>query len=155
MSEGNRQHIGTVKDKQGNYTTIPEETLKVLFDEHFPSRDPFNEVETPELDIHIARGNIELIDSIVSKQAIRTAFKTFDPVKSPGMDAIYPILVQVGIEELITPLEVIYRRCLKEEKIPKIWEESRVAFIPKPGKTNYSEPNHTDRSASHHSYSKD
>ncbi len=34
---GNQIHLGSVKDHNGEYTSSPEETLKVLLDTHFPN----------------------------------------------------------------------------------------------------------------------
>ena len=81
-----------------------------------------------------------MIDKIVNREAIEAAIKTFSPYKSPGMDGIHPVLLQEGLDSLVEHIEYLYKRCLEEERVPEIWLESRVAFIPKPAKVDYTEP---------------
>jgi len=58
--------------------------------------------------------------------------------KSPGQDGIYPVLLQKGLQLLLYPLCKIYRASISLGYIPKIWREARVAFLPKPGKDDYT-----------------
>ena len=60
------------------------------------------------------------------------------PFKSAGEDGIYPILLQKVLGQLLNPLCSIYRASLALGYIPNIWILSRVAFLPKPGKTDYT-----------------
>ena len=52
------------------------------------------------------------------------------------MDGIYPALLQQGLEHIL----VIYKECLKTDKSPSRWLETKVSFIPKPGKQSFDEP---------------
>ena len=140
MKMGGKREIGTLRDKHGNFSTTPEETLNILLDYHFPNRDRANEVEELDFYDNIGMINRNMIDKIVSKEAIKAAIESFSPYKSPGVDGIFPIMLQKGIDVLSEHLEYLYKRCLEEEKVPELWLESRVAFIPKPAKVDYSEP---------------
>jgi len=60
------------------------------------------------------------------------------PFKSPGIDGIYPILLQKGLQHLLDPVCEIYRASLALGYIPYTWRVSRVKFMPKPGKTDYT-----------------
>jgi len=60
------------------------------------------------------------------------------PFKSPGTDGIFPVLLQKGIQHLVYPLQSIYRASLLWGYIPKAWRTAQVAFIPKPGKLDYT-----------------
>ena len=135
---GRKQEIGTIKDKDGNYTNTPKETLFVMLDAHFPKRDVENEV--PLLDLGVQEDQPDLVDKIVTEQAIRASFNSFKPHKSPGTDNIAPILIQKGIDHLVKPLAHLYKKSLTKEKCPKRWLESRATFIPKVGKPDYEDP---------------
>ena len=60
------------------------------------------------------------------------------PFKSPGRDGIFPVLLQKGIHYLADPLQSIYRASLLLGYIPKSWCTAQVAFIPKPGRLDYT-----------------
>ena len=136
--EGNKQQIGTVIDKNGEYTTTPRETLEVIVKEHYPKKNSQEE----EVDIlqGLDEGDPDLADKIVNPQAIRAAFDSFDAHKAAGTDGIQPILIQKGLDHLMDHLVNIYKLSIKKAKIPKKWTESRAAFIPKPLKQDYSKP---------------
>ena len=138
MIMGRKQEIGTIKDKHGNYTTTPKETLFVMLDYHFPKRDKNNEI--PLMDIGVQEDQHELVDKIVTEEAIKASFESFLPHKSPGTDNIAPILIQKGIELLKKPLASLYKKSLIKEKCPKRWLESRATFIPKVGKGDAENP---------------
>jgi hypothetical protein len=57
------------------------------------------------------------------------------PYKSPGMDGIFPALLQEGREVLIPYLIRIFRACLATGYVPILWRQ--IMFIPKPGMISY------------------
>ena len=137
LKMGRKQELGTVRDLSGKFTTTPEQTLKVLLDTHFPSKD-IAETENFEVNYGI---NVDVnLESIVNEQSVRTAFRSFKPFKAPGTDGIFPILIQKGMDTLIDIIIKLYIQCLTEEKTPRRWLEARVVFIPKAGKTDYGDP---------------
>jgi len=60
------------------------------------------------------------------------------PFKSPGRDGIFPVLLRKGINHLTYPLQSIYRASLLLGYIPNSWCAAQVAFIPKPGRLDYT-----------------
>ena len=44
------------------------------------------------------------------------------------------------MDVIIDKLVAIFKKSLLEGKIPKRWLESKIVFIPKPGKLDYSDP---------------
>jgi len=74
----------------------------------------------------------------VSSDKIKWAISTMAPFKSPGIDGIYPVLLQKGIHHLVYPLQKIYRASLVFGYIPQAWCIAKVTFIPKPGKPDYT-----------------
>ena len=134
---GKKQEIGSVRKENGEYTVNTEDTLKVLLDKHFPDKELADEEEPLEY-----QGNLtnDEINNIIHLEAIKSALKGFKPFKAPGLDGIYPILIQKAFDIIENDILYIYRMCLKEGKSPARWLETKVAFIPKGGKKDYTDP---------------
>jgi hypothetical protein len=77
---------------------------------------------------------------IVTYQRVGWVIDSFAPYKSPGMDGIFPDLLQEGREVLIPYLVRILRACLATGHVPAIWRQVKVVFIPKPGRNSYCGP---------------
>ena len=105
---GKKQEIGTVRKDDGEYTTNTEDTLKVLLDKHFPDKEIEDEREP-----RVYQGNLTTneINDIINIEAVRTAFKGFKPLKAPGLDGIYPILIQKAMDIIENDILFIYRLC--------------------------------------------
>ena len=135
LAQGNKIELGTVKNQQGDFTCSPEETLKVLLDTHFPS--------VPEEEQYVPRdfgvSNLD-IDNIVNRQSVKACFKSFSPYKSPGPDGIYPAMLQHGSDAILDLVTHIYKLSITQGKVPKSWLRTKVVFIPKVGKLDYSNP---------------
>ena len=78
-------------------------------------------------------------EGIVTGEAVLRSIETFRPFKSPGSDGIFPALIQWGKEVLAPRLREIYVTCLATGFIPRAWRETKVVFLPKPGKGDYTE----------------
>ena len=131
---GKREEIGSLKDNQGNYTTTPKETLQVLLDKHFPGKEDI--ANEPDIDTDTGINNFDVYQAI-TEESVRSAIDSFKPYKSPGLDGIYPVLLQKGIDFLVTYIVDIYRDSILQGKSPSRWLETKVVFIPKPGKLSY------------------
>ena len=136
LKMGRKQEIGTVKKPDGSFTDTPEETLQVLLDTHFPDKE--EEEQLPQDNLP-TENNLD-IEGIVNEQSVRAAFRSFKPYKAPGTDGIFPILIQKGMDVIVHRLVDIFKKSLKEGRAPKRWLESKIVFIPKPGKMDYSDP---------------
>lgn len=132
LKDGDKSQVGMLVKSDGTYTESPEEALDELLQEHFPGE----EVPGTGRSDHEPR-NDDIINRIIYKEGVRRAFEDFDSFKSPGPDGIYPALLQHGGEELVERTTDIMRACLRFGYVPKDWRESRIAFIPKPGKDRY------------------
>jgi hypothetical protein len=67
-------------------------------------------------------------------------YRFFAPYKSPGVDGIFPALLQKAREVVIPYLVRIFHACLSNGYFPAIWQQVKVVFIPKPGRNSYSGP---------------
>jgi hypothetical protein len=77
---------------------------------------------------------------IVTYRRVEWAIDSFAPYKSPGVDGIFPALLQEGQEVLIPYLIKIFRPCLATGYVMTAWRQFKVVFIPKPGRNSYCGP---------------
>jgi hypothetical protein len=77
---------------------------------------------------------------VVTYRRVEWAIDSFAPYKSPGMDGIFPVLLQQAREAVIPYLVRIFRSCLATGYFPAIWQQVKVVFIPKPSRNSYSGP---------------
>ena len=70
----------------------------------------------------------------------RRAINSFALYKSPGVDGIFPALLQKAQEVVIPHLVRIFCACLLTGYVPAVWGQVKVVFIPKPNRNCYSGP---------------
>ena len=139
LKSGVQQRIGTVKDASGKSSDTPDETLKILLDSHFPSAEEGGGGEEV-MEMPQATDAQNVAERVINREALRAALNSFQPYKAPGPDGIYPILIQKGLDIIEDKLMYLYKKSLLEGRPPRQWNETRVVFIPKPGKPDYTDP---------------
>ena len=77
---------------------------------------------------------------IITNGRVEWAIGSFALYKSPGMDGVFPAVLQEGREVLIPYLIRIFRACLATGYIPALWRQAKVVFITKPGGSSYCRP---------------
>ena len=77
---------------------------------------------------------------LTSPDRVTWAIGSFELYKSPGVDGIYPVLLQKGLGLLLEPLTKIFRACLAIGFVPGAWKTAKVVFIPKVGRVGHSTP---------------
>ena len=77
---------------------------------------------------------------MVTHRRVEWAIDSFVPYKSPGVDGLFPALLQEGREVVIPYLVRIFCVSLATGYVPSIWQQVKVMFIPKPGRNSYSRP---------------
>jgi hypothetical protein len=77
---------------------------------------------------------------VVTYRRVEWAIDTFAQYKSPGVDGIFPALLQQALEIVTPHLVRIFRACLVTGYVPAMWRQVKVVFIPKPGRNCYSGP---------------
>lgn len=129
---------GQLRDPSGTcHADAPSEVVGLLLTLNFPGD---NEAETPPQNFD----PLPLPDGMgvmVSAARLKKAVNSFLPFKSPGLDGVYPVLLQRGLPFIIDSLRAIYISCLTIGYVPVSWQKSRVVFIPKPGKKDYGVSN--------------
>ena len=123
----------------GTSTCPGDETANLLFRTHFPQSVPLH---LPHYD-HTPSPYDVIIGhflDIVNKDTIRESMSHFQAKKTPGPDGFKPVLLLHLPPNALGVLCVIYRSCLYLQYTPRLWKECTVIFLPKPGKSTYSQP---------------
>ena len=136
--------IALGKNRDGTSMT-PEQTINNLCNEHFPKckneeeRLPYEELR----EVYASTHNCEIDDAdgrFLSKERLVTAIKSFVSLKAPGTDGFPPYVYKNFGESALTRLQNIYKASFLLELQPQIWRDVKVIFIPKVGKSDYSDP---------------
>lgn len=141
--------VRTIKLPDGYYTQPGgggEETMKELFRVHFPDSavtDVSNDGQG-QLNLEISkyamnRGECHLVRNVINQSEIRWVLDILQQFKSAGIDKILPALLQQGAEQLVPYLCHVFRTCMAYGFIPMAWKQATVTFIPKPGKSDFTE----------------
>ena len=131
-------NLGPLEKEDGTWTNGPEESLKLLLEEHFPRNE--SSIETPVLPTICANAAKQMSEKIITKHKVRAAVKSFNAYRAAGSDEIHPALLQLPLDDLLDHLVEIFRACIRLGSVPLKWQQSRVVFIPKPGKKTYCKP---------------
>ena len=136
--------INLFKNRDGTSMT-PEQTINKLCNEHFPQcqneeeRQPYEELR--EAFVTTRHCQIDDADArFLSTERLKTAIKSFVSLKAPGTDGIPPYVYKNFGEAALTRLLNIFKASFLLELQPQKWRDVKVIFIPKIGKTDYSDP---------------
>ena len=126
--------LGSIEKSDGGYTSSPEETLKVLAETHIlTNHGPYN------MDHFGGEPASEVLTGkIVQKRRAKLAVYRCEPYKAPGMDGIYPAMMQHGWDYLRQRMMALFRASISLGRIPGCWGTARGVFLPKPGKDSYT-----------------
>ena len=136
MKKGKMNEIGTLRKRDGTYTSTTQETLDELLYTLFP-----DDHETEPYDLtqqQRTKLTEQKICEIVNTTTVKAAMKSFKPYKSPGEDGIHPILIQKAIKQIEPYLTTLYRESIRRGRPATSWLRIKAVFIPKPGKTDYN-----------------
>jgi len=145
LDKANTVPLGMLKLPSGQWTNTLEEAYKHLLETHFPGCKLASNINNCSTFVPVSSvrtkwvpsSNWHVASTVVTLDRISWAIKTMAPFKSPGI-GIYPILLQKGLQHLLDLLSDIYGASLALGYIPQIWRTSRVTFMLKPGKMEYT-----------------
>ena len=132
------QEIPILKRPDGTWCNNEEESVKILMDKHFPNNVPpmVNTIGQFQSD-----GSLDpKLEPYLTIEKVRQALKSFNANKSPGPDKIRSILLHNASDDFCRRLCDIYKNCLQSGYVPKTWRDIEAIFIPKQGKTDFSDP---------------
>jgi hypothetical protein len=124
----------------GGRTQTEGETLNLLLHTHFSDSGAVEERVVPVFAGRATRLDWQVAAKVVTYRRLVWAIGLFASYKSPGMDGIFPTLLQEGLEVLVPYLVRIFLTCLATGYVRTIWHQVQVVFIPKPGRNSYGGP---------------
>ena len=74
-----------------------------------------------------------IVDIPLPGEAIYKKLSQLDPSKSPGPDGWHPRFIKEAAEQLVTPLQILFRKFLDSGFIPNQWKTANVIPIFKKG----------------------
>ena len=121
LSRDPKIKLGSLVDSTGRQTQSEGETLELLRTTHFPNSGVTQEVAAPAAALLTRCPNWRLATRVVIFRSVEWAIDSFAPYKSPGLDGIFPGLLQQAWEVVIPYLARIFRACLATGYVPAIW----------------------------------
>lgn len=125
-------------DANGKATSTCEEALDVLLNKHFPGINikPTGKAKSKTFKHKPKQKDWDNARKFINAERVKWAIRTFKPFKSPGTDEA---LIIESEDILIQKLVNLLQASLALAYIPEAWQEVKVIFIPKPGKSTYCE----------------
>ena len=135
LSKDHTNPIGTLKKSDDSYTKDVQDTLELLTEIHFPGREILIDEMEEDLDYY----NVQLTTSgettiFFHEEQVKWAIASFKPFKAPGVDGIFPALLQQAPKIVANILCEFYNFSLKSGYLPLQWRKANIVFIPKTGK---------------------
>ena len=141
FSKSGEFQAGSLRKPCGDYANDETEVLDLLMSKHFPGCFMRSEVTPVPVLRHsnFSRAEFDMACNMFSKDSITWAINSFKPFKSPGPDTIQPVMLQEGVNLLVSPMKMLFSLSLALGHVPEAWRAVRVTFIPKPGKASYED----------------
>ena len=76
----------------------------------------------------------------LTSEEISTASSAMKTNKASGIDILSTEHIYHLIPEMMNTLSIIFNACLKSQYLPDCWTTAKVIVLPKPNKTDYSDP---------------
>ena len=123
----------------GVHTEPGIETGKALIEAHYPEIQP---KKSTKIDRNKSIYTNMLNDKYdwINKERLENVFRGFKSKKSPGPDGLSPQVLTQLPTNILEYLIIIYKACIALHFTPTTWKNSTIIFIPKPGKTSYTDP---------------
>ena len=135
-----KRSINTLLRTDGSLTDPGMETIKKLTDTHFPAAQDGTIPIPHDSSKSVQTKDLEGLHPWIDAGLVRKAMRQFKPHKAPGPDGIKPILFKYLPHNAMEVMATIFQACISLCHTPKAWRETRVIFLPKPGKDSYDIP---------------
>ncbi len=127
--------------KESGVLLNPQESLEYLLRTHFPDGVVCTERETA---VNAAGDDDDDPDhtgicQFITPQKVKAALNSFGDYKAAGPDELPPIALKNLDNNYINAITVLYQLSLATGMIPLCWQQMKVVFIPKMGKSDYAQ----------------
>ena len=149
VKNGVQTKIGLLKNKDGKYARTINESIDILMESHFKRSVQISQEErTVQSDssyfVQKARfcSSSDLKHSFITEAKVVSAINSFGSFKCPGQDNLRPYALKQFVKDKVglKRLTNLLRAIIELSFTPSAWLEAKIAFLPKPGKSDYSEP---------------
>ena len=113
--------LGSLVAPSGKRMQSEWETLELLLTTHLPNSGITQKSAAPAAALLARCPNWRLATMVVTYRRVEWAIDFFAPYKSPGVDSIFPVLLQKEWEVVIPYLVRIFHACLAIGYVPAIW----------------------------------
>ena len=135
-----KRNINTLLKDDGSLTEPGAETIKKLTDTHFPAASEGVTRIPHDNTLTLPTSEIQESHDWIDGDLVRKSMRQFKPDKAPGPDGLKPIVLRYLPQNAIDIIALIYKACISFNFTPKKWRETKVIFLPKPGKDSYDIP---------------
>ena len=136
IETGNKITLGTLTKEDGSITDPGEDTVKNLLSKHFPDGQPIK--PTVYSSKTVRKDDIcAWKPDWITAEKLGEVFKIFKSKKSPGTDGLSPMVLKNLPPAFLKHIVHLYKCLIKLNFKPTRWKESKMVFIPKPGKETY------------------
>ena len=136
IETGNKITLGTLTKEDGTITDPGEDTVKYLLSKHFPDEQPIK--PTVYSCKTVRKEDISTWKpDWITVERLREVFKLFKSKESPGTDGLSPMVLKNLPPAFLKHIVHLYKCLIKLNFTPTRWKESKMVFIPKPGKETY------------------
>ena len=128
-----KESVSSLKGKDNKFTASPKDTANLLAD-FFSStfvKEPYGPLEK---DCY-KTGESLISDLKISTQQVKKLLSQINTSKSMGPDKIHPKLLHslAEIEDFVTALTLLYKKCFESSLIPTQWKTADVVALHKKG----------------------
>ena len=128
--------MGTLTKEDRTITDPGEDTVKYLLSKHFPDGQPIKPTVYSCKTVRKEDISTWKPDWITTEK-LGEEFKHFKSKKSPGTYGLSPMVLKNLPPAFLKHIVHLYKCLIKLNFTPTRWKESRMVFIPKPGKETY------------------
>ena len=133
-----RAQLHTLKKSDGTFTAPGVDTLRELSRSHFPAASQDLPHDTYDSSRVLEREEIaQQYTEFLTISKVKASLGKFHPYKAPGPDGLKAIVFQYLPDIVFEYIWVLYTACVYLRYTPRLWQQSLVVFLPKPGKPNY------------------
>ena len=133
-----RSQLHTLKTSDGSFTAPGVDTLKELSKAHFPAANFDIPHETYDSSRVLFKEEIgQMYPDFLTVHKVKASLGKFHPYKAPGPDGLKAVIFQHFPDIMFEYVWILYVACVYLRYTPRLWQQSSVVFLPKPGKPNY------------------
>jgi ribonuclease HI/retron-type reverse transcriptase len=138
------RQLGVLKHPDGSFTDSVKDSYHLLMKEHFPAAAQISSSANQSDPIPMAGrySHPVLVNQPewIDEKRLKEALHSFGKDKAAGPDGIKPIILCHLPDNAQVALSRIYAAMIELHYTPALWRKSEIVFIPKPGKSDYSNP---------------